>query len=272
MPDPAFKKLFDATDTTEWDSVDGVRERARRRTRNTRMAAAAATVVAIGVISGGVAVAQNDQSRPAPTLTTSPSPAPAPTSVPAPSSPPTPTSPPASTRPASPSSAPPSTSRSSSAPPADVTNASFLQPADIGPGYRVDNDREQGDWTFEFSATILRCERGDTVEPIERRYRFLQGDGTVSQYVAPYRSGGAARYLEQVRDRVAGCDPAEGTSVDIVDSKFAGDDALWIGVELGSGPWQHVLVRKGGTLTEFTVEGISTARIPELARKAAARL
>jgi hypothetical protein len=60
--------------------------------------------------------------------------------------------------------------------------------------------------------------------------------------------------------------------VDIVDSRFAGDDALWIEVELGSGPWQHVLVRKGGTLTEFTVEGIATARIPELARKAAARL
>ena len=138
----------------------------------------------------------------------------------------------------------------------------------------MDSDREQRDWTWEFSAAMLRCERPEKYyQDIEREQRSLEGDGgSVTQYVARYRSGDARRYVEQIRNRAAACEVSDGMSVDVVAENLAGDDSLWIQVELGSGPAEHVIVRRGDTLTEFTVDSIGTGRIPELEKMAAGRL
>lgn len=153
-------------------------------------------VVAVGLAMGSVAVAQPDRHLPAPAVTPSPAPSTVP-STPPPSASAIPPLPPPS-RSVSPSTTSPATTRPSSrAPGGPITDDSFLQPADVGSGYRANSDQEQGDWTWEFSASMLRCERPDPYyQEIERRQRALEGvDGSVVQYVARYRAGDAAGYL-----------------------------------------------------------------------------
>jgi hypothetical protein len=172
----------------------------------------------------------------------------------------------------------------SPSPAADATtigNALFLQPSDVGPGYRVDSGQEASDdWTFEFSASALGCQASGVAQsPNTRRVRTLsrgtpQAEDALTQSVARYRSGDAARYLDRVRARVDACTPATGQSMKIGAQHFAGQDALLIEVNYGGGvTTKHVLVRQGDLLTEFfTKPERSSAAAQELGRKAAHRL
>jgi hypothetical protein len=61
-----------------------------------------------------------------------------------------------------------------------------------------------------------------------------------------YRSGDAARYLDQVRGRVTTRSPDGGKGIKVASQRFAGQDALLIEVNYGNGfTARHVLVRQG---------------------------
>jgi len=137
-----------------------------------------------------------------------------------------------------------------------------------------------GDWTVELSASLLRCPAGEgTPEPVDKHQRGLvrgspQAGDTVIQYVARYRPGDAARYLDQLRSRVGACQPATGRSISVARHGFAGDQALLVAAYFGGGSaTTHVLVRQGDLLTEFVVKlGRTRAVLQRLGRTAAERL
>jgi hypothetical protein len=273
MPDPLFQTLFNDTEAMTWAPTDVVRDRARRRVRRTQVTVAGTAVVAVGVISGGAAVAYVDRGLGPQPSTSRSAAATTPYSPPAP--PPAPPS-----DPASPGSTAPTTPSAPDA--AAIVGALFLQPGDVGSGYRVVSGGESsGDWTFEFSTSMLGCQPPDTTRPdsIRRRDRTLsrgtpQAEDLVTQYVARYRPGNAGRYLAQVRARVNACTPGNGKSIRIGAQRFAGQDALLIEVNYGGGfTTKHVLVRQGDLLTEFFTKPERSSRAAqELGRKAALRL
>jgi hypothetical protein len=266
MPDPLFQTLFDETETMTWAPTEVVRDRAHRRVRRTRVAAVAAALVAVGVVSGGVAVAQRGQSAGPQPGTSRQATEPPLSSPPAPSS--------SAAPPPSTASTPPSTPEGTA-----IVDALFLPPGDVGPGYRVVNGREgSGDWTFEFTSSVLGCQPS-SISPVTRQDRLLsrgtpQAEDNLSQYVARYRPGDAARYLDQARARVNACQPGGGRTVKIGAQRFAGQDALLIEVDYGDGfTTKHLMVRQGDLLTEFaTKPALDSAAAQELARKAATRL
>jgi hypothetical protein len=179
-----------------------------------------------------------------------------------------------------PPSAPPSPE--STPPPATgpITDQQFLRPEDAGPGYRVATSGGSGDWTVESSVSLLDCARGDgTPAPVDKHQRSLvrgspQAGDSVIQYVARYRPGDAARYLDGVRTRVGGCRPAPGRSISVARHGFAGDQALLVAAYFGGGAaTTHVLVRQGDLLTEFVVKaGRPRGTLQRLGRTAAERL
>jgi hypothetical protein len=177
-------------------------------------------------------------------------------------------------------SAPPSPT--SSPPPATgpITDQQFLQPEDLGAGYRVAPGGGSGDWTAEFSASLLECPPGGaTPSPVDKHQRGLvrgspEAGDTVIQYVARYRSGDAARYLDELATRVGSCRPAPGRSISVARHGFAGDQALLVAAYFGGGSAvTHVLVRQGDLLTEFVVKvGRARPILQRLGRTAAERL
>jgi len=261
MPDPLFQTLFDETDRCSWAPVDVVGDRARRQARRTRAAALAAAILVVGVVWAGVGWARDD-------LSGRPKPGVPPGSLPPSTASPTPSPSMELTTP------PPSTDDAS------IVDAMFVQPSDLGPGSRVDAGSEvSGDWTFEFSASVLGClPTPATPWPIVRRDRTLTGgtqdvDG-LAQYVARYRPWDAARYLDDVRARVSACNPDSGMSIKVGAERFAGEDALLIEVNYGGGSTAtHVLIRQNDLLTELFSHSVSSnAEAVALGRTAAFRL
>lgn len=269
MPDPLFQTLFEETEAVTWAPIAEVRDRARRRVLRTRMTAVTAAVVAVGVVFGGVAAARLYQNDPQPGISP-------PVAWPTPTPVPPPTALPSSAPSASPVPTPPPTSDGTA-----IVDALFLRPGDVGPGYRLVVDTDgSGDWVFGFTAAVLGCPQPDpALQPIARRERTLsrgtpEAEDRLAQSVARYRPGDAARYLDQVRARVAACRPGSGRSIEVVAQRFAGQDALLVQVDYGDGfTTKHVLVRQGDLLTEFwTKPERRGAAAQELGRKAALRL
>jgi hypothetical protein len=271
MPDPLFHKLFEETAQTRWQPVSDLRDHARRRARRARAALVAAAAAAVVAASAGIAVAQLD-SAPAPAISGPPSTPPPPTASPSPSTPP-------------PSTAPPSTPPPTATAPADggrLTAALFLQPEDVGPGYRSSGvDTEPGDGTFEYSASALDCPLAERpVRPLDSAYSALsrgtpEAEDLVAEAVHRYGPGDAARYLAEVRARVAACDPGGGgRDISIVARDFAGQGALLVYVDYGYGDTtHHVLVRQGDLLAQFFVKpDLDRPALRALGRAAAARL
>lgn len=161
-----------------------------------------------------------------------------------------------------------------------ITDQQFLRPEDVGEGYRVSASGGSGDWTVEFSASLLHCPAGEGAPaPVDKRERSLvrgspQAGDTVIQYVARYRPGDATRYLDQVRARVGACRPATGRSISVARHGFAGDQALLVAAYYGGGSAAtHVLVRQGDLVTEFVVKvGRPRGTLQRLGRVAADRL
>ncbi|GGQ71189.1 hypothetical protein [Couchioplanes azureus] len=98
----------------------------------------------------------------------------------------------------------------------------------------------------------------DETLPLQRSYLYVDGE--------------AAKYLQDVRKRVAACSPKD-RSISITAEGFAGDDALLIvtkSAECAVG--KRVMLRKGDVLTEiYRGSAPSDSAMRELARKAAAR-
>jgi len=264
MPDPLFQPLFEATDAVAWAPTDVVRDRARLRTRRSRVAAVAATAVTVCLIVGGVAATRQPRANPVtpPPATSTPPPA---TSAP----------PPATSAPPPPTSAPVPA-------PTVITDAMFLQPEDVGPGYQgAPDDDSSGDWTFDFTTSALGCPPpGLFTAPTARRDWRLRRDTPgsedfVTQYVAAFSPGDAARYLDEIRARVAACRaPERGGSIAIRAERFAGEDSLLIEADFGGGSMTKlVLVRQGDLFTEFFGRPErDRAEAEALGRKAALRL
>lgn len=161
-----------------------------------------------------------------------------------------------------------------------ITPQQFLQPEDIGSGYRIAAAAGSGDWTVEASASLLHCPAGDgTPEPADKHQRSLvrgspQAGDSVLQYVARYRPGDAARYLRRLSERIGACRPATGRSISVARHGFAGDQALLVAAYFGGGSAvTHVLVRQGDLVTEFVVKaGRGRSILQRLGRTAAERL
>jgi hypothetical protein len=243
MPDPLFQTLFADTDTASWPPAGVVRDLARRRTRRARTGAVVAAALAVAVVAGGVAFAGLG---PAPGA--------------APGGPPPPV-------PAAPSGARPSGAEPSGAEPSDaaseaLADALFLAPADVDPAYRVAAEGEAltGSWTYESRMGMLGCQAGAQFDEIARRDRSLvrgtRQDGAVmSQRIVRHRPGDAARYLQQVRDRVAACSAGgNGGTITIGAQRFAGQDALLIEDDFGAGGTSAlVMIRQGDLVTQYEV-------------------
>ncbi|GAB2605435.1 hypothetical protein Aab01nite_00060 [Paractinoplanes abujensis] len=247
MPDRTFNSLYAETEHTPWEAVEDVRRRARRR--STVRAGVVGAVVAIGLVSGGVALGWDD-------------------------SPPQPSPAASATSPAP----PPSTSRPSpeETPAADLTPAMMLQPADVGPGYLPADGSGDGDWGFEFNAAALGCPAGSKPDAIAGRERALRKgpDVYVLQETTRFTDGGAGAYLDGVRERVSNCETPAGQSVRIAGRNFAGDESLLVVFRYGDDfVTQIVLVREGEVLTEIFSEPNPDESVSRsLGRKAAARL
>jgi hypothetical protein len=264
--------LFTETENVRWEPMNQVRLRARRRTIG--QAAVVAGVVALALVSGGVAVAQGRQSPVTPPAATTPSPSKPPASWSSPS----PSTPPSSTGagiPTSPTTSKPSSSQSS---PTGVSSAMMLRPQDVGSGYVV-KPGAGGDWTFEFGALALGCRQVATPGPVAELGRTLrkgqpQDENFVLQRTRRYGPNGAEVYLMLVRKQVSSCSPDAGRSVRIAAQGFAGDESVLVVFDHGGGQLaKHVLVRKGDVLTEiFSKPGRSDSASLELGRKAAARI
>ncbi|MBL7259647.1 hypothetical protein [Paractinoplanes lichenicola] len=269
MPDRHFRSLYAETEHTPWEPVEGVRRRARRRT--TAQAGMVGAVVAIVLVSGGVAFARADRSP-------QPSPAPAASaavsSAPAPSNPPSPveTSPSQDETPPSHLGTSPSLPET---PSSDITRAMMLQPADVGPGYLPADGTGDGDWSFEFNAAALGCPAGSRPEAIDGRERALRKgrEVYVLQETTRFTEGGASAYLGGVRERVSNCKAPAGQSVRIASQHFAGDESLLVVFHYGDDYLtQIVLVRKGDVLTEiFSKPNPDESVSRSLGQKAAAR-
>ncbi|MEV4510642.1 hypothetical protein AB0K00_16940 [Dactylosporangium sp. NPDC049525] len=243
MPDPLFQTLFDDTETAPWAPAGVVRDLARRRTRRARAGAVVGAALAVALVAGGVAFAGRS---PAPSVEPGKSRA-------------------ASTEPGKSSTASKSPmvstepGRSLTPPTGTLGDALFLTPADVDPDYRIAPAGEQDDWTYEFSMSQLRCETGGQIGQLARRDRSLvrgtpQDGNVMSQYVARYQPGDAARYLQQVRDRVAACRPGGGRSITVGAQRFTGEDALLLEVSLGDGVARAlVLIRQGDLVTQYEV-------------------
>jgi hypothetical protein len=268
MPDPLFQTLFDETASTTWAPTGEVREQARRRVRRRQFATVAAAVVVAAVIGASAyAVTRPSGTDPQPGTSTSATPSPTPatglgTSTPS-------------------ASAPSSPATSTPADPIALVNELFLQPSDVGSGYRVvSSEGGSGDWTFEFSAAAIRCQKSVSYpnQQARRDWLLIRGaptdDDGVTQYVARYRPGDAARYFNLVRSVVAGCSPAAGMSMTIVAQRFAGQDALLVEVNYGAGNTaRHILVRQGDLVTQiYAKKDRSQAESQNLGKKAATRL
>ncbi|RSM63970.1 hypothetical protein DMB66_21815 [Actinoplanes sp. ATCC 53533] len=259
MPEQAFHSLFAETENIRWDSMNQVRARARRRTIG--QAAVVAGVVAVALVSGGVAVAQHRQPPVTPPAATA-SPTPPPSTPSSPASPSSPSSPSTSTV-------------------TDLTSAMMLQPRDVGSGYTVSGGdfTFDFDWTFEFGLSALGCSRSARPARVAERERELrkgqpQDETFVLQHTLLSTEAKVTKYLADVRTRVSACEPASGQSVRIAAQGFAGDDSVLVVFDHGAGNIaKTVLVRKGGVLTEiFSKPGRSDSASRELGRKAVARL
>ena len=267
MPDELFQPLLREAEKMTWEPETEVRVRANRRTQRARLMVVAGATVA--VMAAGVAVAFAQRQPDA-----EPDPA---------------ESSPVATAPATPSAEPsaePSAGGSSSASPqpstaapAQITDDWFLRPGDIGPDYRSVRSRESsGDWTFEFVAGMFNCPAGATGWRAQAsEYRSFTPDPGqdvgLAQYVARFAPGTAARYLTEVRSRVAGCRPQAGRSIRILAERFAGQDSVIVESRSGGSPSLLVIVRQGDRLTEFWAKpSLAAARAQELGRVAAARL
>jgi hypothetical protein len=269
MPDPLFQTLLDDTASTSWAPSGAVRDRARQRARRQRFATvAAAIVIAAGIGVTAVVVTRTDAVGPQPAESTSATPSPTPATG-------------LGTQ--TPSTSAPSGSNTSAGPPEPtaLVNELFLQPSDVGSGYQVVSpDGGSGDWTFEFSAAAIRCQKSASYpnQLVRRDWLLTRGaptdDDGVSQYVTRYRSGDAARYFTLVRSVVAGCNPGAGKSMTIVAQRFAGQDALLVEVNYGEGNTaKHILVRQGDLVTQiYAKQDRSRAASQDLGKKAAARL
>lgn len=266
MPDQLFQKLLDETADTRWQTFDDLRGRALRRRRTRVALVATAAVVTIAAATGGVAATRPDGAPP-------PGPGSSP-SVQPPSTDPTPSNPPTTPPPTR---ATPSRTGGDAAPIGDL----FLRPADVGPGYRTNSGGiSGGDWTFEFSASALRCaETGPPVRAAESTDRFLsrgapEAGDRLGERISRYGEGDAARAMARVRERVAACAPAGGQSITVTDRDFAGQEALLVAVDHGGGyRTNHVLVRQGDLVAELFVKPAwDRAALRGLGRVAAARL
>ncbi|GAA1509468.1 hypothetical protein GCM10009827_024540 [Dactylosporangium maewongense] len=271
MPDPLFQTLFDDTEAVPWAPSGVVRDRARARTRRTRAAALAAATVAVVMVVGGVALAgRGPEKHVQPGI----SPTAAPSATP---------SQPAPTTPAAPSTGASSTSASSqpAVEPTALIDSLFLQPSDLGTGFKVapETDLGSGDWTTEFVFSAIGCSGSRVPGQIERRDRSVhKGTGqsaeSVGQYVARHKPGTAAQYFDDLRAKIAACQPGNGKGIRIKAQRFAGQDSLRIEYNFGDG-WvgDLIVVRQGDLVTQFTFGGPSLAdQGTALARKAASRM
>ncbi|MEV4138313.1 hypothetical protein AB0J72_39865 [Dactylosporangium sp. NPDC049742] len=271
MPDPLFQTLFDDTEAVPWAPSGVVRDRARARTRRTRAAALAAATVAVVMVLGGVALAGRGPER---HVQPGISPTAAPSATP---------SQPAPTTPAAPSTGASSTSASSqpAVEPTAIVDSLFLQLADVGTGYKwaATEDSGGGDWTVEYAFSALQC-TGSSMSGLgdSKERTMVKGTGPnasgVTQFVARFKPGTAARYLDELRTKIPACKPSNGKSIKITDQRFAGQDALRVEVTYGEGytPVALIVVRQGDLVSQFSARAADRDQAAALARKAAARM
>ncbi|MFD6681142.1 hypothetical protein [Micromonospora parva] len=276
MPERFFADIYRDTEHLTWAPTEQVRERGRRRTRQTRIAATLAGVVAVVVVAtGAVALAGGQDGAPTPVLpaTGSPTPTPTPSATSAPPPPPT-----TSTTPAVPPSSPSTTSGSPSKGPTSTTipTEALLRAADLPTGYRPAGNDLDGDWSFNFAASMA-CQDTPNLSAKERAERgavFQKLDvSPVIERVRRYSLDGAKATIVWART-VTECEPGnERKSLSIVDSGFAGDGSLLIRFNAEGLISYTLFVRQDDLVAEIWLGSVTNrTEVRRLAQRAADRL
>jgi hypothetical protein len=192
-------------------------------------------------------------------------------------------------QPGSQAAAPPAPSSTSSEPTVTTTPASdvigpsaMLQPADIGPAWRVDEEVIRGDWQLEWLChdtssgagvtTVSYGSRSLTDRPVAVAAAENQPYHAIATAVTKVGPGQGPTSFSIRRNRLAQCQPADVGSpamLSIVDSNFAGDESVLVKVTGSSGRAQYsVYVRRHDViiqiewLTDATTARTLAARAP----------
>ncbi|MDG4822072.1 hypothetical protein O7635_09425 [Asanoa sp. WMMD1127] len=250
----------------------GAARQAFRHRRRVRVAASCVlAAVAVGVPSVGFATGAFDGTPKPPVMTTAPTPTPTRSTTP-------PTSPPASP----PATGSPEPTRTTTAPvePTSVPRAAMLREADLPAGYEYrGEDLSDADWTLAFLASICDPRPRDT-EPrgVTQRDAVFGRDRDEPLFQRVYRMAtpAAARsWLDGLPDRLGDeCGGSGERRFTVVDTDFAGADAVLIRTDLGEGePTFSLFVRQGPLLTQiWQKHETDVGALRDLGRAAADRL
>ncbi len=278
MPDPIFSDLYRDTDDLVWPPTEQVRRRGRQRTRRTQIAAGLATVVAVGVVASGVALARPDVAPPpVPPATVEPT---TPTPTPTPSS--TPSAEPSASGAATPSR---TTGRpagstgggsTSRAPSRTIPAAAMLQLADLPSGFTIETEGVEGDWSLE-SVTLFCRNESPTLADGQIATRSVTFDSPtdwLTQRVTRHSGTSATTVMKNLRKFVAGCEMEQpDDSLSIMAESLGGDDGVLVGSDIGGKPGRWLFVRQGDLVAQLRLDSQTTPTdARRLARAVANRL
>ncbi|WP_029127502.1 hypothetical protein [Salinispora oceanensis] len=237
MPDSFFAELYHDTEALNWDPVDQVRARARRRTRQTRLVAGLASVVAVAVVaSGAVALAEGREPVPP---------------------------------------APPATNSSLASP--GIPTAAMLRYEDLVGVFGPTLIEPGIAWYFdmETSRTCEGDEQSWPEANAFREDGFIQTyDYYLFERVERHSEEAAKTMMENVRREVAGCkprDPDSSKGMEVFASDLAGDESLLVG-RTGDLTSRWLFVRQGELVAQVGIKGIDPAEDQRIAERTAARL
>lgn len=277
MPDPIFSDLYRDTEHLVWPPTEQVRRRGRQRTRRTQIAAGLATVVAVGVVASGVALARPDVAPPpVPPATvepTTPAPTPTPSSTPSaePSASGTPTPERTVGRPSGTTGG--STGRPSSR---TIPAAAMLQLADLPTGFTMQTGKVDGDWSLEFMSSFCVNESPTLSdgEVATRSVAFDSPSDWIVERVTRHSGTSATTVMRNLRKLVTGCEMEQpGDSMSIMAESLGGDDGVLVGSDVGGRPGRWLVVRQGDLVAQLRLDSQTTpAEARRTARSVANRL
>ncbi|MGV9763307.1 hypothetical protein [Micromonospora tulbaghiae] len=271
MPDPIFSDLYRDTEHLVWPPTEQVRRRGRQRTRRTQIAAGLATVVAVGVVASGVALARPDVAPPpVPPATVEPTtPAPTPTPSSTPSAEPSASGTPTPDRTTGGPAAAIGGGPTSRAPSRTIPAAAMLQLADLPTGFTMQTGRVEGDWSVEFIASLCVNESPTLADGqvATRSVAFDSPTDWVVQRVTRHSGTSATTVMKNLRKLVTGCEMEQpGDSLSIMAESLGGDDGVLVGSEVGGRPGRWLVVRQGDLVAQLRLDSQTT---PTEARRTA---
>jgi hypothetical protein len=283
--DEVLSPLIQSTSEVTFQMPSEIRRRGERRRILRRTAVTGLVLVSVIGIGVGSAWALNGPA-PTPDVAVTPSPSTPPATSAPPTNPPTHTTTPPPTTP--PATSPPTGSPRSTGEPAtprSIPTTAMLRPADVGSGYTA-SDAQEGDDHGSISMMMSYCGQGDYTNAGEHRVvnrkRNLHRDDEhyVLEEVSGYQNTWAARHMDDLRAVLPQCttidimgDPNARATLTVVDSNFAGDEAILLKETRNGIVQYHAVVRQGNVEARLRIHtGATQSQARAVVVAAAARL